>query len=224
MASTSRKLDTTQPAWMFMTPGHNLPDMIGAHIAIRSIGPDKVDLEIAARNFGTATRFPDDMQQQVAKLPLQHFTYTPNQTLEIPVEGGGTLTLSGQIVDHQPKIAFGYPLEAGPNELIVRSPVLVCGNQLLANLQGANTSIDDDQHFIFLSIPGTGRLAIGMKAFPGSVPAQVDWGQLTFRLDGERYLLTAAAPISGGDQPHTVWVGLDSSFQADHRSLGSGTL
>ena len=62
--------------------------------------------------------------------------YKPGEALAIPVEGGGTLYLKGDVLDHQPRIAFGQPLEPSAEKLIVRSPVLTSAANCWGNSAG----------------------------------------------------------------------------------------
>jgi hypothetical protein len=212
-------------AWMFLANKQDpLPSMIGARVAVKSVEDGLVEFEIAAEHFGKGTRLPKNMQEDVGKLKMRKFAYIPNQTLEIPLEGGGKLMLLGQVVDHKPKFAWGLPLEPGAGQLIIRSPVLLQDEQVVANLEGANATAEDESQFVFLSIPGRGRLAIGLREFPNAVQAEANWSYLKFKVDGKNYLLTAGAPISGGDQPRPVWVGLDPTITSEHLALGSGPM
>ena len=187
---------------------------IGARVVVRSIEDGNVQLEIAARNFGVGNTMPAG----IGKLQLQPITYVPGQT----VEGGGVLTLGGQVLDHLPKIAGGLPLEPGPDQLFVRSPVLIEGDKVVADLQGANTAVEGDKVAI-LSSPGVGNFAFGLHEAPGAVEAQASWGYLRFWMNGKSYLLMTGAPLCGGEQPRTVWVSFDP-HPWPTTGLGSGAL
>jgi len=97
--------------WMFAAKGESVPDVVGAHLAVKSIQEGRVELEIAALNFGLSTTMRATMQKDVAQLPMQRIVYVPGQPLLIPINGGGTLTLRGEVLDHQPKFAWKLPLE-----------------------------------------------------------------------------------------------------------------
>jgi hypothetical protein len=211
-----------QMAWVFASGGEGLPTMVGAHIAVKSIKDGRVELEIALRNFGTGAEFPDRMQQDVAKLQMQPVIYRPTQPLIIPISGGGTMTLTGEVLDHQPEFAWNLPLEPRQDQLIIRSPVLLQDQQVLVNLQGAST-IATGSHVAALNSPGVGTFLFGLQESPGAVEAKANWGYLTFNMGGKSYLLTTGAPICGGDQPRTVWVSFGPPF-AKTAALGTGPL
>lgn len=210
--------------WMFSENGSRLhanPNLIGAQIRVASIEDDSVELTIAARNFGTGNSFPGDMHAELAKVPERSFRYSPGETLQIPVDGGGALNLRGTVVDHQPKIAWGHPLEPDPGELILSSPILIEGNRVLVDMSGATTFVRGDKEAARLYSPGQGLFSIGLRPFPGAVKGKAEWGRLTFELGGKHYMLVAGSPICGGDQPHPVWVALDASFIAPDGNRGS---
>lgn len=149
--------------------------------------------------------------------------YRPGESLAIPIEGGGTLFLKGEVTDHQPNIAFGSPLEPLRGKLVVRSPVLTAGNELIGQMS-ASASADDQAEKaqgVMFNTDAHGVFTFSLRPFPGAVQGKATWGEIKFRLDGKDYSLMAAAPITGGDQPRPVWVRHDS--QSDW-AAGCGTI
>jgi hypothetical protein len=181
---------------------------IASHIAVYSIKDGKVHLAIRSRRYRDGDPAAYKGKEQ---LVLEHhtFTYTPGQTLEVPVEGGGTLALRGLIADHQPKFAWGNPVEPRPDQLVVTHPVLFQDKTVLAFMDGASASADT-QDWAATLFTQVGRFTIALRPFPGAVEAQAEWGKLQFKVNGESYTLYSASPICGGEQPHTVWVELDA--------------
>jgi hypothetical protein len=156
--------------------------------------------------------------------PVVH--YKPGQSLAIPVEGGGTLYLKGEVLDHKPKIAFGLPLEPPAGEMILRSPVLSSEDRLLGEENGATAIAPKEGDAINFRVGASSTFLFSLKPFAGAVQGQANWGEVTFKLDGQRYRLVAAAPITAGDQPRTVWVRHDvtAGGNSDGPSLGSGPI
>ena len=181
---------------------------IASHIAVYAIKDGKVQLAIRSRLYHGLDPAAFRAKEQ---LGLEHhtFTYTPGQALKIPVEGGGTLVLRGEIADHQPKFAWGNPVEPGPDQMVVTHPVLFKDKTVLAFMDGASTfaQSQDSATALFTQV---GRFTIALRPFPGAVEAQAEWGKLQFKVNGESYTLYSASPICGGEQPHTVWVDLDT--------------
>jgi hypothetical protein len=186
-------------------------NQIGVHVAITSIKERSVQLRIRARSLrpGEADK-GYSAEKELGDLQNHTFTYAVGDKLEIPVEGGGELVLQGQVVDHQPKIAWGLPGEPGPDQIVLTSPMVISGQTLLANFEGANSLARDRNWGGRIYVPGTGQIVIALRALPGAVQGKANWGDLKFTSQGRSYAVRTASPITGGDQPRAVWVTLDS--------------
>ena len=137
--------------------------------------------------------------------------YKPGQRLTIPIEGGGTIYLEGNVFEQQPKIAFGQPLELPSNELAMRGPVLISNMQMLANLSGGNASTAQPGTAVKIAAGDHGTFLFALTPFSGAVQGQIEWGHMAFTVNGSRYEVIAAAPLAGGDQPRPVWVRYDAT-------------
>jgi hypothetical protein len=131
--------------------------------------------------------------------------YKPGQQLSIPIEGGGTVYLRGDVYEQQPKIAFGLPLEPPSNELVMRSPVLTSEGELLAELAGSG-AIAQAGSAVTVHAGSHGSFLFALDPFPGAVQGQIEWGLMTFTVDNRPFKLVASAPLAGGEQPRPVWV------------------
>ena len=184
---------------------------IGLNMQIRVLDLSENDAVLRVRAIaGQIT--PEGRLNQVKRISLDHTPdvhYRPGDVLPIPIEGGGTVYIKGQIFDHQPKIAFGYPLEAPGGQLVVRWPVLMKSHELLADMTGATSTYDKPDRVLSLGAGTNGVFRFALHPFPGAVQGEAEWGEINFKLDGEDYRLIAAAPITGGDQPAPVWVRRD---------------
>ncbi len=149
--------------------------------------------------------------------------YKPGESLAIPIEGGGTLYLKGDVLDHQPRIAFGFPLEPASDKLVLRSPVLTSSDQVIAEINGATAIATDETQSVNLGTDSNSSYTFALRQFPGAVQGEVNWGEITFKLAGKNYRLVAAAPITGGDQPRPVWVRRDAQSLGEV-SLGAGPI
>jgi len=207
---------------------HGEPLATALRVKVESISKDDVMLQVRAvpaRIEATATgvKLLGGPSEGVPLDGVPSVHYKPGEALPIQIEGGGMLYLKGDVLDHQPKIAFGTPLVPAEDKMIVRSPVLLDSNTLIGELSGASTTANDSE-VAFLGVP-EGVFMFALKPFPGAVQGGANWGEITFRLDGKNYRLLAAAPITGGDQPRPVWVRhdvqSDMTPQCDHACLGS---
>lgn len=210
---------------------HGVSITASVRIQIQNITEDDVTLRIRAVQAGLEpngkgyTLTPVKSKLSLDGIAVVH--YRPGDTLNIPIEGGGTLYLQGRVFDHQPKVAFGQPLEVPADQMIVRSAALVAGDQALGSLQGATAITQPGGGGVIrFHVGSEGTFLFGLKPFPGAVEGQTEWGQITFELDGREYRLLAAAPITGGDQPRPVWVRHDPQTEDDSptSSIGAGRL
>jgi hypothetical protein len=198
----------------------HLSNLIGARFEVTSIGEGEVKIAAVARNYGQGKAFPANSFKEVGSLPTKNFAYLPGQTLQIPVEGGGELYIRGQVFDHQPKIAWGSPLEPKASDLFVRSPILIeREKRLITDLYGISAAADEDES-VALDVRKLGKFRFALKAFPKAVAAESTWGLLPFDIEGKHYLLTAGAPLSGGNQPRKVWVQFQPNPETNTMSLG----
>jgi hypothetical protein len=194
-------------SWMFLdnSTGRPQPREIQFYWKIREIRQDQVRLKVTAWDPGKS--------QKPAR--EQSVIYHPGRTTEVFTDGP-TLQLRGEVLDHQPRLASGFPLEPGPDSLVLVSPVLVEGDHVLANLRGASTMVDS-QTEIILSAAGVGRFRIGLKPVKGAAVGEADWSQLVFNMNGREHLVLADSPITGGEQPRKVWV----QFERDPNAISS---
>ena len=145
--------------------------------------------------------------------------YRPGQEVMIPIEGGGTIYMKGDVHEQQPKIAFNGPLEPPSNYLIMRGPVLVSENEVLAAMSGGGATADLGTA-VTVGAGKYGTFLFALKPFPGSVQGAIEWGQMTFTLSGRPFHLVAAAPLASGEQPRPVWVRHDPT-PAQRGSIGT---
>ena len=196
---------------------------VGIHFAVYSIKDGRVQLGVRSRRFKQGDPAIFDVKNGLGDLKHFTFTYTPGETLKVPIEGGGSLLLRGQIADHQPKFAWGFPVEPGPDQLVLTHPVVIKDHKtLLANIEGGSALADKDGT-AFLAAKDLGRLTISLRPLPNSVQGQATWGKLEFKLNGQSYTLFSASPICGGEQPHAVWVSLEPDDSTPDGTIGSSS-
>jgi hypothetical protein len=189
----------------------------GVHIAVSAIKEGSVQLGIRARKLSPAEAAKGfAAKKELGDLRNHAFTYIIGEKLEIPVEGsGGTLVLQGKVVDHEPKIAWGLPVEPGPEQLVLTSPLVISGDAVIANLQGCNSIAEGRNWAGRIYVPGMGQLRIALRSFPEAVQGEANWGDLKFKWQGRSYSVRAASPITGGAQPRAVWVAVGSDHVPD---------
>lgn len=188
-----------------------LGDGVGAMVSVMEIQHGRVRLAVRARRYGNHPD-PEVEERDLGNLQGHEYVYVPGQTLEIPIEGGGKLVLKGEVFDQQPKLAWGFPIEPGPDQMVLTHSVLIRDKKdVLFSPSGASAMIGD-HHAIFIYVPGEGSFTLALQPFEGASKGEANWGELRFTLDGHDYFLLSGSPITGGDQPHAVWVSRNANY------------
>ncbi|MGH9402515.1 MAG: anti-sigma factor family protein [Terriglobia bacterium] len=201
----------------FVTTAAN--QKIGIRVKALDVQKDLARLSVKARVFEPvpgneeveAKHQAGGLSQEVidrmfANTTPQEFDYVPGQTLEIPVEGGGKVLLSGEVFKLRPSFsAQWYPLTLQPNEIALSKAALVRGNQFLGEIEGGGSARGENSA-IGICVPPVGAFVFGLKPFDGAVHGVAEFGEVRFNLDGDQYTLFSATPITGGQQPREIWV------------------
>lgn len=191
--------------WLWL--GH----YVGAMASVSEIQHGRVRLAVRARRYENHPG-PEVVERDLGKLQGHEYVYVPGETLEIPIEGGGKLVLKGEVFDQQPKLAWGFPIEPGPDQMVLTHAALIRDKkEVLFSPSGASGMVGRD-HAIFIYVPGEGSFTFALQPFKGASTGEASWGELRFTIDGHDYCLLSGSPITGGDQPHAVWVLRNANF------------
>jgi hypothetical protein len=209
-----------QFGWVGPADSQPVMQAFGTHLAVFSIKDGRVELAIRSRRFAPNDPAMYKVKASLGDLENHRLTYTPGKALEIPVEGGGTLTLRGEIADTQPKLSNGLPVEPKPDQIVLNSPIVIRDKTVLADMQGGGVLAEDGMAAVVMA-KGMGRLVINLQPFAGAIRAEADWGKIGFTLNGQSYTVFSASPICGGDQPHAVWVAIEPDDAASPWSIGT---
>jgi hypothetical protein len=199
---------------------------LGIHLAVSKIESNSVEIRLRSRvyphvNNSSEVRENEDLHS----LTGYSATFRVGERLEMPMEGGGTLVVSGRILDHQPRfITDEVPAEPSPDQLVFSSPVLISGERVLHNFKGGNAVATGTDEAVVFMVPGTGLLKFSLRPFPGAFPSEAEWGRLDFQLDGRSYCMLTASQIAGGEQPHAIWIKNDPNFSKQDKQLAQGLL
>ena len=147
----------------------------------------------------------------IDNFPQRQYQWTPGQTISVDVNGFGTMTFTGQWIDHIPAIAIGLVgdnpyLDPGPDELRFFSPLLLQNDQVLGGLEGASTSLDHPGEAVDLYLAGVGRFDVSLSPLPGAVRGQVHFNRVAFTVAGRAYEFVTGAPVC---RRRDIWVLFD---------------
>jgi hypothetical protein len=217
-------------------------EQLAAMINVDEVQYGLVRLSIRARRFEVAPEagpearpihesvevrptFDEMGRQMLASTTPHQYDYIPGQVLEIPVEGGGKLLLTGHVLE-RPASFWGkedYPLEPGTNQIVLAEPALVRDKELLIKGVGS-ASAEGEGSYVAIFVPNEGLLGFLLKPIEGAVEAEAEYGQARFKIEGHDYVLFSATPITGGQQPREIWVYRDTNYTPGPiGTIGSGS-
>lgn len=220
------------------------PRIILYEVKVLDVRNNSAQIEVRARRFltesdGHAGKFilePDgtratvktrqDMNRMLAIATPQHFDYKPGQKLQISVEGGGTLVLTGKVYRIRPSFwAPEYIVSPGPNEIALSDPAMVRGQEFLGNIAGSASAASGNSA-IGACVPPVGAFVFALKPFPGAIQGVAEFGRARFTMEGQDYTLFSATPITGGQQPRDIWIYRAPNCPSMKRPgiVGSGSL
>jgi hypothetical protein len=182
---------------------------VGYRIQAMDVQSDHVRLLVWARAFESETESKQMWDRILTSTTPHEFNYSPGQTLKIPVEGGGTVELTGKVFKLRPSFdANWFPVMPKPNEIVLSQGALVQGNTFLGEIGGgASAGGGTSGNPAFgICVPKVGALVFALKPFEGAVPGVAEYGQVHFTINGQAYALFSATPITGGDQPRKIWI------------------
>lgn len=200
------------------------PRIILYEVKVLDVRTDSAQVEVRARRFltepdGHGAKLivaPDgtratvtsrqDIDRILASATPQRFDYRPGQKLQISVEGGGTLVLTGKLYRIRPSFwAPEYIVNPGPNEIALSDLVMVRGQEFLGNIAGSASAAGGNSA-IGACVPPVGAFVFALKPFPGAIQGVAEFGRARFTMDGQDYTLFSATPITGGQQPRDIWI------------------
>ena len=184
---------------------------VGVIVSVLDIQSGRVRVAARARHYPEPPS-PESVEHDIGDLKGHDYAYVPGQTLEIPIEGGGTVLLSGQVFEQQPKLAWNLPLDPAANQLILRNFALIRDKEVLSPVMGWCAIVEEKDKGISLYLPGQGLFTFALQPFEGAVKGEANWSQAKFKIGGHHFDLLSGAQITGGDQPRDIWVSLKADY------------
>lgn len=210
-------------------------------VKVLDVSSGSARIEVRARKFNTETdghggkfivepgggrgtvKSRHDIERLLASATPQRFDSKAGEKLQVSVDGGGTLDLTGKVYRLHPSF-WGYPVNPEPNEIVLTNPAMVRGQEFLGNIAGSASAAGEGMA-IGACVPPAGAFVFALKPFPGAIRGVAEFGRASFTMDGRGYTLFSATPITGGQQPRDIWV-----YRAPHcpsvsrpMILGSGS-
>jgi hypothetical protein len=188
---------------------------------------DRVELAIWTRKWEQDTA--GNSLDGVATEPHKVIWFEPGKPLKIEIPGAGTLTLTGEWLDHMPILTgvHGQDISPGPNEVRFATPLLLKDKKLAGDFVGSIGGIfsadDLDRMAMAFYLPGEGRFLISQTPMKGAVEAKIAFSRLSFEEGGHWWELVNGIPISRADH---LWVLHQTDFKntLDHPGVGNTKL
>jgi len=182
-------------------------DAVRLMVRARAFQPVPGSEEEKAASYQAGGRIIQDlMDRTLANAAAQEFDYVPGRTLEIPAEGGGKILLKGEVFKLRPSFsAEWFPLTPKPDEMVLSKSGLVRDSEFLGEIHGPGGARATNSS-IGVCVPPQGAFVFALKPFEGAVQGVAEFGEAHFEMDGNRYILFSATPITGGQQPREIWV------------------
>jgi hypothetical protein len=189
---------------------------LGSLIEALSIRSDAVVLSVRLKHFDHHLDL-DQLRQEMKSVKPQLITYVPGQQVSVPVEGGGSILMSGSVVQQEEGRIISAKQELllpSLDEISLNMPILIrdkgeiAAKELYAgaDIRDMNCGGQPGACGICLYSPGAGQFCFSIHPFAGSIRGLAGMGAILFNEGGHSYMLYSASPITGGDQPRPVWI------------------
>lgn len=187
---------------------------LGKVAEVLSIRSDAVVLSVKLKRFDGRMDC-DEVRRKMKSVRPQEITYILGEQISVPVEGGGSVLLSGSVVREEEGRLISVKQESllpALDEISLRMPILVRDGTEIAAKElsaGAQIRCPDDKHEpcgIFLYSPSSGLFYFSTHPIAGGVSGMAGMSYAQFNEDGHLYRLYSSTPITGGDQPRNIWV------------------
>jgi hypothetical protein len=162
------------------------------------------------------------LSSQVDGLPEKLYWLRPGEKLEIEMPGAGPMVVTGELMDHMPALVANDPgeqMDPKPDELRFVSPLLLRGNEVVSDLQGATAIATEKYEGIQFYSPREGLFHVSLSPLEGAVEGRITMSRVSFDLDGQSYMFLLAAPVARGEH---IWILRDASYKPSSDTLRQG--
>jgi len=160
-----------------------------------------------------------DDDKQAETLPETQVWVGGNDATDATLGGIDKVKFTAQWTDHIPVLMGNNEyLDPLVNELRLTSPLLLRGNQVVGDMQGAMAFADQPNEAVYLYIPGEGRFVMSLDSIAGAVPGKIDMNRISFTSDGHQYVVVTGAPVARGK---AIWVRRDASYKPPSNLSGA---
>jgi hypothetical protein len=168
----------------------------------------KVLLAIRTRTYAKGENLSSFTQDADPATKVTEVSFEPGEPLKVKVPDVGSLTLTGEWMDHMPILMnlHGQDMSPGPGELRFASPLFLKDKSVVGDLAGTLSGIfstDDPNMAVWMYIPGQGSFLVSLLPMKDAVAANVFLSRISFQEGGHSWEFVTGAPVSRSNR---VWV------------------
>jgi len=168
----------------------------------------RVLLAIRTRTYSKGENLAPFTQDADPTAKVAEVWFEPGEKVKVDVSDVGTLTLTGEWMDHMPILMslHGQDMSPGPGELRFASPLLLKDRRVAGDLAGALSGIfstDDPNQAVWMYIPGQGSFLVSLLPMKNAVAADVFLSRISFQEGGHSWEFVTGAPVSRANR---IWV------------------
>jgi hypothetical protein len=173
---------------------------------------DRVQLGIRTKVLPPKTPYTTN---DLATEPQQLFWFEPGSTLLVEVPVISPIIIKGNWLDHMPAFTGTHDMDPGPEELRIVSPLLLRGNDVVGDMEGASVMLDKQNWAAWVYYPGQGSYLISLVRMQGGIEAKAELNRISFQEAGSSCVLITGTPIS---RARRVWVLHKPDFDPNNSS------
>jgi len=159
--------------------------------------------------------------------PETRHWFEPGEKLDIGIEGFGTITVAGELLDRT------LTLDLGPDELRIISPALLRENRLVFDLAHGGSiegSVEQKGDCILMYSPREGRFILSLEPIEGAIEGEIRQSRIVFTMNGKSHVLFTGGSIARAER---VWILHQPNYRPpqegntgldDHPFIGSARL
>jgi hypothetical protein len=153
----------------------------------------------------------EDIRDQLQSTLERQETCQSGEKLSLPVEGYGTIQISGEILDKEPEHAKATLMPKEGDLRLLGRVALLRDDKLVGETESLHLELNAKDMYFAFHPANEGWYIFAPKPFPGAVEGSLNMNQAEFTVDGHKYRFISGAPIRNGSGPDgygpsNIWV------------------
>jgi bacterioferritin-associated ferredoxin len=192
---------------------HSAHGNVLALVKVLEVRPKQVRMAVRAQRleskahldcqFGDAAdagKCATEVEKLLSLAAEREYSYRPGETLDVSVQGGGHLRLTGRVTSTPQTFTWQNPPAEPETEQLARNTPPAGPISHAAYRPARLVKTASENPCLTLYRPDWGLFVFAFHPFPGSSEAALDNGRVLFELEGKWYYVSPTSGISGGRQ------------------------